>query len=67
MDWGLLGRGPHVGDSVRVVEGSFFGLEGRLVDVIDARGLAIVEVSLLNRQTLVELEYWQIRLVDSRD
>ena len=56
--------GYQVGQEVKVKEGPFETLEG-VVDSIDlASGRVTVIISIFGRSTPVELEYWQIELVN---
>jgi transcription termination/antitermination protein NusG len=51
------------GDRVKVIEGNFASFEGE-VDAIDkTNGRVTVMVTIFNRTTPVEFEYWQVELV----
>jgi len=49
-----------VGDRVRVVDGTFNGMEGTVKQILDAVGKVQVEVSIFGRPVAVELEYYQV-------
>ena len=48
------------GDAVRIKEGPFENFDGVVEDVIAAKGLVRVVVTIFGRPTPVELEYWQV-------
>jgi transcriptional antiterminator NusG len=48
------------GDSVKIKEGPLESFEGVVDEVIPARGLVRVIVTIFGRSTPVELEYWQV-------
>jgi len=48
------------GDKVKIKEGPFEGFEGTVEEVIEARGLVKVMIVIFNRNTPVDLEYWQV-------
>ncbi|MGE3806490.1 MAG: transcription termination/antitermination protein NusG [Gemmataceae bacterium] len=55
------GKAPFsVGDSVKVRDGTFSGMEGVVKDVLEAKGLVVVELTIFGRPVPVELEYWQV-------
>jgi transcriptional antiterminator NusG len=69
----MLGRqGEHVpgiahpkpkfdrGDRVKVKDGTFSGMEGEVKDLLEAKGLVRVELTIFGRPVPVELEYWQV-------
>jgi transcriptional antiterminator NusG len=69
----MLGRqGEHVhgishpkpqydrGDRVKVKDGTFAGMEGEVKELLDAKGLVRVELTIFGRPVPVELEYWQV-------
>lgn len=69
----MLGRqGEHVpgvthakprfdrGDHVTVKDGTFAGMEGEVKEVLEAKGLVRVELTIFGRPVPVELEYWQV-------
>ena len=51
------------GDSVKINEGHFENFNGVVREVIPAKGVVIVEVTIFGRPTPVELEYWQIETI----
>jgi transcription termination/antitermination protein NusG len=72
----MLGRqGEHVpgiahpkpkfdrGDRVKVKDGTFAGMEGEVKDLLEAKGLVRVELTIFGRPVPVELEYWQVEPV----
>jgi transcription termination/antitermination protein NusG len=72
----MLGRqGEHVpgiahpkpkfdrGDRVKVKDGTFAGMEGEVKDILEAKGLVRVELTIFGRPVPVELEYWQVEHV----
>jgi transcriptional antiterminator NusG len=48
------------GDAVRIKAGPFENFEGVVEEVIPAKGLVRVVVTIFGRPTPVELEYWQV-------
>ncbi len=69
----MLGRqGEHVpgiahpkpkfdrGDRVKVKDGTFAGMEGEVKEILEAKGLVRVELTIFGRPVPVELEYWQV-------
>jgi transcriptional antiterminator NusG len=48
------------GDRVQVKDGVFAGMEGEVKDVLEAKGMVRVELTVLGRPVAVELEYWQV-------
>jgi transcription termination/antitermination protein NusG len=48
------------GDRVKIKDGPFENFEGTVEEVIEARGLVKVNLIIFNRQTPVDLEYWQV-------
>lgn len=48
------------GDRVKVKEGTFAGMEGEVKDILEAKGLVRVELTIFGRPVPVELEYWQV-------
>lgn len=53
----------EVGDEVKITEGPFLNLNGRIDEIEPARGKLKVSVSIFGRFTPVELEYWQVETV----
>jgi transcriptional antiterminator NusG len=51
------------GERVKVKEGVFAGMEGEVKEIIEAKGLVRVEVTIFGRPVPVELEYWQVETV----
>lgn len=57
----------EVGEEVKITDGPFLNLTGR-IDEIDAdRGKLKVSVSIFGRFTPVELEYWQVERMTDND
>jgi len=52
-----------LGDLVRITEGPFKNLEGKVVVVDEAKGKIKVNVSMFGRETPVELDFLQIKKV----
>lgn len=52
-----------VGDTVKIKEGPFDNFDGVVEEVIVAKGLVRVEVTIFGRATRVELEYWKLEAV----
>ena len=48
------------GDRVKVRDGTFAGMEGEVKDILEAKGLVRVELTIFGRPVPVELEYWQV-------
>jgi len=48
------------GDRVKVKDGTFQGMEGEVKDILEAKGLVRVELTIFGRPVPVELEYWQV-------
>jgi transcriptional antiterminator NusG len=53
-------KGLSTGDRVRVVDGTFNGMEGVVKQILDAVGKVQVEVSIFGRPVAVDLEYYQV-------
>ena len=51
------------GETVRVKEGPFVNLDGRIEEINPAKGKLKVMVSIFGRVAPVELEYWQVEKV----
>jgi transcriptional antiterminator NusG len=51
------------GDKVKVKDGTFAGMEGEVKELIEARNLVRVELTIFGRPVPVELEYWQVEPV----
>lgn len=62
-------RAPQVkismkkGDAVKIKEGPLESFEGVVDEVIPAKGIVRVTVTIFGRATPVELEYWQVESV----
>lgn len=52
-----------VGEEVKITDGPFLNLSGRIDEIDVERGKLKVSVSIFGRFTPVELEYWQIERV----
>jgi len=50
-----------VGEEVKITDGPFANLTGRIDEVFPDRGKLRVSVSIFGRFTPVELEYWQVQ------
>jgi transcriptional antiterminator NusG len=48
------------GDRVQVKDGVFAGMEGEVKDILEAKGMVRVTLTVLGRPVDVELEYWQV-------
>jgi transcriptional antiterminator NusG len=51
------------GDRVKVKDGTFAGMEGEVKDILEAKSLVRVELTIFGRPVPVELEYWQVETV----
>ena len=51
------------GDAVKIKEGPLESFEGVVDDVVPAKGIVRVTVTIFGRATPVELEYWQVESV----
>jgi transcriptional antiterminator NusG len=49
-----------LGQDVKITDGPFLNLSGRIDEVDPSRGKLKVSVSIFGRFTPVELEYWQV-------
>jgi transcriptional antiterminator NusG len=55
----------EIGEEVKITDGAFANLTGRIDEIDPARGKLKISVSIFGRFTPVELEYWQVqRLTD---
>jgi len=60
---------PHLkiafkaGDAVKIKEGPLESFEGVVDDIVPAKGIVRVIVTIFGRATPVELEYWQVEAV----
>jgi transcriptional antiterminator NusG len=50
-----------VGEEVKITDGPFMNLNGRIDEVDPTRGKLKISVSIFGRFTPVELEYWQVQ------
>lgn len=48
------------GDGVRIKEGPFENFDGIVEEVVPTKGMVKVTITIFNRPTEVELEYWQL-------
>ncbi len=55
--------GFHEGEAVRIKEGPFENFDGVVEEVSAAKGLVRVVVTIFDRPTPVELEYWQVERI----
>jgi transcriptional antiterminator NusG len=53
-------RGMEVGERVRVVDGTFAGMEGEVKEILEGVGHLRVELTIFGRPVPVELEYYQV-------
>ena len=51
----------EVGEELKITDGAFANLTGRVDEVDPARGKQKISVSIFGRFTPVELEYWQVQ------
>jgi transcriptional antiterminator NusG len=51
------------GDRVKVKDGTFVGMEGEVKEILEAKSLVRVELTIWGRPVPVELEYWQVEPV----
>lgn len=51
------------GERVKVKDGTFAGMEGEVKDILEAKNLVRVELTIFGRPVPVELEYWQVETV----
>ena len=51
----------EVGEEVKITDGAFANLTGRVDEIDPARGKLKISVSIFGRFTPVELEYWQVQ------
>ncbi len=49
-----------IGDRVRVRDGTFAGMDGEIRDILEAKGVVRVELTIFGRPVPVELEPWQV-------
>src|SRR5262249_6528851 len=73
----MLGRqGEHVpgvahpkpkferGDRVKVKDGTFAGMEGEVKEMLEAKGMVRIELTIFGRPVSVEFEYWQVEQIE---
>jgi transcription termination/antitermination protein NusG len=53
----------EVGEEVKINDGPFMNLNGRIDEIDPARGKLKISVSIFGRFTPVELEYWQVQRI----
>ena len=53
----------EVGEEVKITDGPFLNLSGRIDEIDPERGKLKVSVSIFGRFTPVELEYWQVERI----
>lgn len=51
------------GDTVRIKEGPFENFEGSVEEIVPTKGIVRVIITIFNRPTEVEMEYWQVEAV----
>jgi transcriptional antiterminator NusG len=51
----------EMGEEVKITDGAFANLTGRIDEIDPARGKLKISVSIFGRFTPVELEYWQVQ------
>lgn len=54
----------EVGENVKIIDGPFLNLNGKIESIDLDKGKLQVSVSIFGRLTPLELEYWQIKRVD---
>lgn len=52
-----------IGENVKITDGAFANLTGRIDEVDPSRGKLKISVSIFGRFTPVELEYWQVERI----
>ncbi|NDV62632.1 transcription termination/antitermination factor NusG [Puniceicoccales bacterium CK1056] len=57
----------EVGEEVKITDGPFLNLSGRIDEIDTERGKLKVSVSIFGRFTPVELEYWQVERMTDGD
>jgi transcriptional antiterminator NusG len=51
------------GDRLKVKDGMFAGMEGEVKEIVEAKNLVKLELTIFGRPVIVELEYWQVEPV----
>lgn len=51
----------EIGEEVKIIDGAFANLTGRIDEIDPTRGKLKISVSIFGRFTPVELEYWQVQ------
>ena len=57
----------EVGEEVKITDGPFLNLTGRIDEIDTERGKLKISVSIFGRFTPVELEYWQVERMSDGD
>jgi transcriptional antiterminator NusG len=57
----------EVGEEVKITDGPFLNLNGRIDEIDTERGKLKISVSIFGRFTPVELEYWQVERVTDEE
>ena len=57
----------NVGEEVKITDGPFLNLNGRIDEIDAERGKLKISVSIFGRFTPVELEYWQVERLTEED
>jgi transcription termination/antitermination protein NusG len=57
----------EVGEEVKITDGPFLNLNGRIDEIDPDRGKLKISVSIFGRFTPVELEYWQVERMTEED
>lgn len=55
----------ETGEAVKINDGPFTGMTGPVTEVDPDRGKLTVSITIFGRETLVELEYWQVERAES--
>ena len=56
-----------MGEEVKITDGPFLNLNGRIDEIDTERGKLKISVSIFGRFTPVELEYWQVERLTDED